>query len=298
MNQRFRNFVFTINNPTEEDRLLIRSAIDEIQYIIMADEVGKEGTNHIQGYCELKRQMSGNVIKRIMPRAHIEKRRGTQKQAIEYCKKDGKFEELGEFKKQGKRTDIKKVKEIILEKNGNIDDVIEIATSYQAIRTAEVLLKYRKPIAKYIPKAIYWFHGPTGVGKTRKAMDMIGECTYWISGENLKWFDGYQGQLIALIDDFRKDFTTFHFLLRILDVYPLKVPVKGGFTDWIPKVIIITSCYSPTEVYNTREDIEQLTRRIQTICDFGNEQFDFEPYTLKDFQEEEELQNLELENPL
>ena len=47
-----------------------------------------------------------------------------------------------------------------------------------------------------------------------------------MSSRNLQWFDGYMGQKVVCFDDFRKDFCTFHELLRLLDRYPMDVPVK------------------------------------------------------------------------
>lgn len=40
---------------------------------------------------------------------HIEQRRGTQKEAIQYCMKDGKYFEYGIKSEQGKRTDLQEV---------------------------------------------------------------------------------------------------------------------------------------------------------------------------------------------
>lgn len=90
----------------------------------------------------------------------------------------------------------------------------------------------------------------------------------------MKWFDGFDGQEAAVIDDFRGDFCTFHFLLRLLDRYPLKVAIKGGFMEWTPSRIFITSPHHPRDVYNkTDEEIKQLTRRITQITHFTDNAF-------------------------
>ena len=44
--------------------------------------------------------------------------------------------------------------------------------------------------------------------------------------------------------------------------------LKGGFVKWKPLTIYITSSYSPHDVYDTREDIGQLLRRIDSIREF------------------------------
>lgn len=100
----------------------------------------------------------------------------------------------------------------------------------------DIYLEKMKKLPKDKP-LVLWFYGPTGTGKTRRAVE-IGEefGGYWMSGQNLQWFDGYQTleTPVAIIDDFRKDFCTFHYLLRLFDRYPLNVPVKGGFVAWRP----------------------------------------------------------------
>lgn len=271
---RFRNCCFTINNPTDAD--IVSLVNPYVSYCIYGKEVGENGTPHLQGYLELNKQLNLNALKVILPRAHIEKRRGSQDQAIEYCKKDGDFVETGTKKKQGKRNDLAEIRRIVFEDHGNMLDIIHIASNYQSLKSAELLMKYRPPKNKYLPKKVFWFFGSTGKGKTKMAMDCCPENNTWISSEKLNWFDGYWGQTHVLIDDYRRDFTTFHFLLRLLDVYPLKVPIKGGYVDWEPDYIYITCPQSPTTLYNNRtdEDIAQLTRRITEVFDFDNDEIE------------------------
>ena len=62
----------------------------------------------------------------------------------------------------------------------------------------------------------------------------------------------------------------FRWLLRVLDRHRLIVPIKGGFTNWIPTRIYVTSCKSPEEVYSqdmfdAHEKVDQLLRRIDEV---------------------------------
>lgn len=156
------------------------------------------------------------------------------------------------------------------------------------IGSAAVVVKFYKGLTVYrglvreprvLPPKVYWLYGKTGTGKTRTAMamgDRYGDRAndIWISSGPLRWFDGYDGQSVVIFDDFRaKHVSSFAFLLRLLDRYPTRVEFKGGFTDWAPKIIIITSSYSPDECFSVRnvhqpEDMAQLHRRISTIYYF------------------------------
>lgn len=70
----------------------------------------KTNVEHLQLYCEFSSNITLAAVKKIHGTAHWEPRRGSQHQAIEYCKKDdtrvaGPWE-VGTKKEQGKRTDL------------------------------------------------------------------------------------------------------------------------------------------------------------------------------------------------
>jgi len=259
-----RGYAFTLNNPTGEEVWE-----GKWSYIIRGTEVGECGTPHIQGYVYYKSPVAFASVRKQLPArcAHIDAAKGSPQQNIEYCSKDGSFIEQGEPPKQGKRNDIKAVKAIIAD-GGGMSDVIEAVDSYQAMRCAELILKYVEPKRDWKPE-VFWFHGETGTGKTRKASELAPNA--WFSARNLKWWEGYDAHEDVIIDDFRGDFCTFHELLRILDRYEYRIEVKGGSRQLLCKRIFITSCYAPDRVYENREDIQQLIRRIDTIEFFGTE---------------------------
>ena len=161
--------------------------------------------------------------------------------------------------------------------------IMQGMTSYrQVIEENDFNMQQMKMVQEYfrlakppqpVKRTVYWFYGLSGSGKTREAIDLA-NGDYYISMRNLKWWDGYYGQKYVIIDDFRGDFCTFHELLRILDRYPYRVEMKGT-SMWIqPSTthIIITSCYHPEKVYDTREDIQQLLRRIDEIRFFEKDE--------------------------
>jgi len=257
-------YCFTLNNPTGEEVWNGKWI-----YIIRGNEIAPEtGTPHIQGYVYYKSEVSFKSVKKQLPEgAHIEATKGSPQQNITYCKKGGSFIETGEPPKQGKRNDIKAVKAIIAD-GGGMRDVIDATNSYQAMRCAELILKYKEPARNFKPE-VFWFWGETGTGKTREACELAPNA--WLSARNLKWWEGYDAHEDVIFDDFRGDFCTFHELLRILDRYEYRVEVKGGSRQLLAKRIFITCPYPPERTYASREDVGQLLRRIDHTKYFGGD---------------------------
>src|SRR6185503_7283590 len=110
--------------------------------------------------------------------------------------------------------------------------------------------------------------GPPGCGKTRKVYDNHDITDIYklnTSTNGTLWFDGYVGQRILLIDDF-KGWIKFTELLTILDVYPYRCQIKGGYcyANW--DEVYITSNYSIDNWYND-VNLSALMRRIHIIND-------------------------------
>ena len=90
MDIRSRTWCFTLNNPTPEEKKYIKeNDLKEFSYIIVGEEVGEQGTPHLQGYIEFENQRTFKAVKKLLPRCHIEKAKGTGKQNRDYCSKEG-----------------------------------------------------------------------------------------------------------------------------------------------------------------------------------------------------------------
>lgn len=229
------------------------------------------GRQHIQGYARFSGAKRLGGLRQIFE-AHWEVARGNEQANIAYCSKastriDGPWS-FGDPAQPGKRKDIERAREIVQE-CGKMRKVVEEVNSYQAIKAAEIILKYLEPMRTWKPHVI-WLHGSTGSGKTRWAFENCPDA--YISGKDLRWWEGYDAHDDVIIDDFRADFCKFHELLRILDRYAYRIETKGGSRQLLAKKIIITCPYSPKEVYRHRsaEDVTQLTRRISEIRLMGD----------------------------
>lgn len=279
MNGQSKYWVFTVNNYSLEDEKHLQSLVDDqkASYLVYGREVGESGTPHLQGYVEFtQRKRLSRVRNLVSDRGHFEMRRGTAAQAREYCIKDGVVQEFGTISApaQGKRNDLEEIRLRI--KDGARE--VEIADEYFSRWVV-----YRRSFAAYrdlLQPALHrpdlrviclW--GPAGTGKTRIVFNTF-ESVFSVPDSSLRWFDGYRQEPVVLIDDFRSDVIGLSgsWLLRLLDIYPLQVPVKGSFVSWNPKCIVITSNEEPPWSF-VREE-EPLMRRLHKIVYF--EDLDFE----------------------
>lgn len=269
---RFRNFCFTDFDTSEEHQKNWLS-YEGLTYVIFGIETcPTTGRQHLQGYAEAEKQLSLLSLKKFAPSAHFEARKGTPAEAITYCKKEGKYFEHGETKRQGKRNDITTVRQLIKEGSGMVA-VIEECASYQAVKYAQTILPYYEGKRTWKP-VVHWFYGTSGSGKTRTAVE---EATANGSGYHMQyatssWWQGYDGHKHVIIDEMRSDSKiSFHKLLELLDRYPCSVEYKGGSRQFLPTEIWITSPWHPQALFESRtgEDITQLLRRIDDIREFS-----------------------------
>ncbi len=275
MTQRSRNYCFTLNNYTSEEI----SHLEKIKckYIIYGKEVGENKTPHLQGFVILNHAKSFSAVKKILPpRAHIEQCKGTPFSNFEYCSKDGDYVERGDRPDrvgQGNRTDLLEIKKKVSE-NVPIKQLLkdDLVVNYQQLKYAETLTKYYE-VPRTWRSQVRWYYGSTGTGKTRTAYDVLlakyDHDQIYTAMDSAQWWDGYDAHPAVIIDDMRKDFMKFHLILRLLDRYPYRVQTKGSTRQFVAKDIIITAPYRPEEMYEGREDIKQLLRRIDEIKQFN-----------------------------
>lgn len=68
----------TINNPSEDDRTALKTWPSFVKETVYQDEVGENGTLHIQGMVKCKYTVKFQSIKKWLERAHIEKARNSE----------------------------------------------------------------------------------------------------------------------------------------------------------------------------------------------------------------------------
>lgn len=218
------------------------------------------GRTHWQGYLELTTPKTLVNLKKNVPKGiHLESRKGSQAQAIDYCKKDNDFHQFGQAITQGKRTDLDRIKK-------SLDEGMQVS----AIASTDFAqwCRYRRSFEAYARLAlkdrdwiteIHILWGATGTGKTRYA---ISQGAVMVEMDKGGFMHGYDNQPILLFDDFDPETISRSVFLRLTDRYATTVNVKGGSMSWNPKTIYITSNYSPGEWYSSCPAVR---RRFTTV---------------------------------
>jgi len=257
---------------------------DQVKFIIYSYEIGAQGTPHLQGYVVMRSSTGIGPVKRILGNAvHLEPTRGTPEENIAYCSKLDDTHLYGPFEwgvrpRPGKRSDLDDLCDMV--KSGASD--LQIATDHPAgyARYANHISKYR--LAVHIPKQrdvlgiVLW--GATGTGKTHWVynnwpMDQIFRVSWNPAG--VCWFDGYQLEPVLLFDDFYACIPLDQ-MLHMLDKWPLRVQVKGGFTIAAWTTVVITSNQDPDLWYSYQsmgtqtaspEKLQALKRRLPVVLE-------------------------------
>lgn len=247
MNSTVRRFVFTLNNYTEDEYTKTCDFITKFcKYGIVGKEIAPTTSMpHLQGFANLTKPMRFSTIKQHLDnRIHIEKANGSDEDNQKYCSKAGEFFETGVPHTQGKRNDLAAVVDTI---SGGAD-ISSVARSHPTS-----FIKYHRGIKEYIKTIrpipvrdfkteVRYYYGEPGTGKSRTALEEAKERavdSIYYKPRGL-WWDGYQQQDCVIIDDFY-GWIKYDEMLKIMDRYPYKVQIKGGFEEFTSKYIWITS---------------------------------------------------------
>lgn len=224
-----RDWCFTSFDTSEE----LNFEKDNVRYICYGRErCPTTDREHYQGFAIFKRTCRVPKAKAWLGGAdgiHLEPRRGSRDQARDYCGKDGVMFEWGIFDGITKEELFKQ-------------PIGLIKSSYP-----EFFCRYHKGLEKLQPIGDKWrkvevihIYGESGSGKTRMVMEM--DDVYKLDPP-YKWFDGYMGEDILLIDDYKKGAIDRGLFLNLLDGYRMRLETKGGHTWALWTKVYITSNY-------------------------------------------------------
>lgn len=266
--QRYRNLVFTINNPEFSDEepcgYKLPCWSDKFTYLVWSLEQGESGTVHFQGYVEFKNPIVKNTFYEAIgvPVCWCEPRRGLSREARDYVLKQdetyrGFHEEKGLISSMGERLDIQAYCDKIKKGEWKSEkDIIENDpyAHYKFGRTLLACLKTHGAIRdRSTASEVELIIGGTGTGKTKYVYDNYGTDLYDkpLDEKSHGWWDGYYGQSVVLFDEFRGQIEVGE-MLKILDRYPKGLAIKTTSGQLVTKKFVITSNEMPSDWFAWR----------------------------------------------
>lgn len=252
------------------------------RYIVIGTEIcPSTGRMHSQIYVEFNQPVTRGQAQTYMnaPKAHCEPRKGTREQARDYCmetlarpatetmlregRAPGKtlsYIEWGDWDKggQGARSDIVDLRSDIQLGMSDVELYEKHTAMWRHDRAARnyrmVLLEKQYKEEGWKKKNVEIFYGPTGTGKTRRAIEEAGENYFMKFRATGEWWDGYAGEDTIILDEFDGGASKMTAILQLCDGYYAKLPIKGGFIVMKPRKIIFTSNSDPAHWWNCSDE--------------------------------------------
>lgn len=237
---------------------------------------------HFQGFIQFKRQVRRKKVQEVLRcKCWCNPMKGNYKDNKTYCSKE-KFRdtwfEFGKFSSQGKRSDI----DLIRDKIKKGASMYKIAEEHfgDYIRYYRGFKEYKTECHKEQCKGrrenfkVSLITGCSGKGKTTYVLDKFGDDNVFIVdfANGKEWWDGYEGELIVLFDDYNNNLPIER-LLVLLQKFKCRIPVKCGFTyaKWVE--VWITTNLDLDEIHpdirpKHREGLENRIKFLYTIEDY------------------------------
>lgn len=262
---RHKNYCLTIFNFDELKEL----EGEDIKYSAYGDEkCPTTGKEHKQAFVCFKNARYFNAVKKMFPTAHIEPMRGKLEDNEKYCSKEGSYHEFGEKPmKQSEKGE--KGKEFWIEQ-------LTLAKQNPDLCDEKLQLTHRKNL-EYIYMSArkkrkfntldtldnWWYVGEAGSGKSKKAREenpdaYIKQCN--------KWWNDYDDQDVVIIEDIDTEHHWMaYFINQWADRYSFPAETKGGQLTVRPKKIIVTSRYTPDQIFKDASTVASINRRFNFL---------------------------------
>lgn len=262
---------------------------NRVRGMIFQEEIGgNTERQHYQGFIRMKNAWSRQDMINLFHTYTSHRRTSFRKsdfpsEAVEYCRKgetrlspEGTWE-FGDLDfPQGKRSDLLQIKEKISEPGWKHADLYNCHFS-SSVRYMNGIEKAAFYLAKAQQKErdvrVHWLWGKAGSGKSRTARAGLTINDYYAcpapQGGRI-WWDGMEGENVLIIEEFNQNTMSIEELLRILDRYPLMLPVKGAHTwaNWTKVYITSQFHYSTVYPFASEDQCAALRRRITSETHF------------------------------
>lgn len=268
----------------------ISKLLDSIKYAVVCREICPETERaHEHAYIIFRESRSFKTIKKLFPKRNIKIMTLKSHYGIDYVKKHGDFEEIGDEPQQGARTDLKLLKKMVKDGVKTSKIVMECET-FNQIRMVEKFKEYSKKEVRdhKTPNRVIWCWGNNKNSLNMEVYELFNlsgnKDNVFITVKNAgsMCFTGYEDEKTVFIKNFDKEDIATNILGEIMSPFPFKMNVKFGVKEILAKTIIITSDINPFVMY--RED-----RHKRRVLDEITELF---------FYDGKEMINRELKDPM
>lgn len=253
---------------------------DTMKYFCYAPETcPTTGRSHWQAYVYFKNPKTISAAAKAMG-CGVEVAYGSPKQNKQYIEgpyeKDGKkkdrnpeFQEYGDFPSQGARNDLIELQDSLKGSKRTVDDILDNDPYMFHLygRTLERMEAMYRPTNIYYKKPeVVWLYGPTGTGKTLRAIQAGCVPIQYKDGFYTNWGNARK----VVFDEFRGQIP-YAEMLNICDGYhnAYRLNIKNGYKFVDFDVIYVCSPLPPEGCYPRQlekaDNINQLLRRITTI---------------------------------
>lgn len=203
-------------------------------YVGQMEEGGKTSYLHYQVYIESSNPIKFSTLKMKFPTAHLEVRRGTKRQAFDYCSKSdtrvGETFTGGDLDLFFENTlKLKDYIALITDEGLSVD---EIATQYPQsaihLRTLDAYAaKHNRVEAKSKRRelSVAYIWGATGVGKSHSIYERHGFDAVFVVDDYSHPFDEYDNETVIVFDEFHSQIP-LEKMLKLLDPYPVSLSAR------------------------------------------------------------------------
>lgn len=281
-----RSWMITINNPTKlsyEHLEFIENK--KVKFLVYQLEVGSEGTEHIQATVEFKSPIRFSTLKKVFGKsAHLEKRRGSARQAWDYCtkketRKVGSLPYMvGKEPSKTKEVQGKLVIDMIKSNMTNVEIVNEDPALWKDVQKInelrqEINLAPYKTTLRDI--RVFYLHGLTDVGKSYSVFNF--DHTAYRVTDPKHPFDGYIDQKVIVFEDWSPNDYKITTMLKWLDKYPLTLPARYYSRIAAYETVFFTTNFDPKDIYRdliiSPKNRKSFFRRVQFIKVLGYNKF-------------------------
>jgi len=272
-----RGWCFTLQWPCGQDFTPVADELLKYAecWILQGEIAPITGRHHLQGFVYFKNARKFQSVKTMFGayNPHLEQMRGKPQEAWDYCQKPDSAcphcvgQEgftYGVCPRQGPGKAYARLIEHLdkgatMTEMCNDNELIPVLT--RSIRSIERIAAFRAGAHERGRPTGFWVWGPTGTCKSFDTRRFVTDVAYTYTVNQHGWFDGYDGQVCVLIDEFDQD-TPLNLLLKLFDRSAMRMPIKGGFVAITATCFVVSSNLAPGAYYHGDKQYDAWLRRI------------------------------------